>query len=761
MKKLVVKLPFLKKSTRIAEISKAKFSDRKDSKKIKETSKERTRKYRLNLKNNQRKLDILKQNKKIQNQAHKTKLKERRTLNTQFNKQYKEKQRQWQKNSRKRKKDKKEVGLNKDLESNQKIENRPVNVSDSGSSLRKRAQRTKKQLPQSPNAWASTLKHIIKNATPRRKGLLDWNINDENIDEVLNITKVGRPQKSVEKAKRSLAFAENTLPNAIWTKKSLYQYKRRTKKTQVKRITKPEAVRRQWESKIESFLETNSRVMPNKKDTLLINGERVAKRHLLCSKHEAFRKFVSEQPEFPRKFSTFSKMIPKNFKLLNLSRRQVCICTKDYNLEQKINSLNRLAILHESNTRLSVKQLSDLSVCSYDGKFPERKCVDRNCNNCGIESIINWYEPLLTASGPDQIVKYHQWETTTEHYKDKKGIQKKSTRWIQAEKKLPVEDVVKEISEGMKTFTGHMFRANYQQKVQNSIIEDMPHDQCVVVMDFSENMSLQSQDEIESAHWNIRQVTIHPIYIVRHSVDSTYDNPKLQKESLIVISDSLTHDSNAVQVFTYKLIAHLRNNPGPCPINVIHRFSDNCAAQYKNKVAFYNLTLLEETHDIRVMYHFTESGHGKGPSDGLGAAIKGRISRLILAGNVINNAYQVYLALQRNKSENIIQKIVYVPKRVIDQLKPDKPTMIKPLKGTQSFHCIRTFKKGSKLLLCSDLSCSCSVCIDSNQQGPCPLIQFRKDDILMDLTTGKRLLRADAESNDHECILLLHYIYIY
>ncbi|CAG2222935.1 unnamed protein product [Mytilus edulis] len=336
--------------------------------------------------------------------------------------------------------------------------------------------------------------------------------------------------------------------------------------------------------------------MPNKKDTLLINGERVAKRHLLCSKHEAFRKFVSEQPEFPRKFSTFSKMIPKNFKLLNLSRRQVCICTKDYNLQQKINSLNRLAILHESNTRLSVKQLSDLSVCSYDGKFLR--------------------ENVLI------VIATTVWETTTEHYKDKKGIQKKSTRWIQAEKKLPVEDVVKEISEGMKTFTGHMFRANYQQKVQNSIIEDMPHDHCVVVMDFSENMSLQSQDEIESVHWNIRQVTIHPIYIVRHSVDSTYDNPKLQKESLIVISDSLTHDSNAVQVFTYKLIAHLRNNPDPCPINVIHRFSDNCAAQYKNKVAFYNLTLLEETHDIRVVYHFTESGHGKGPSDGLGAAIK-------------------------------------------------------------------------------------------------------------------------------------------
>lgn len=330
------------------------------------------------------------------------------------------------------------------------------------------------------------------------------------------------------------------------------------------------------------------------------------------------------------------------------------------------------------------------------------------------------------------------------------------------EKKLPIEDVVKEISEGIKTFTGHIFRSDYQQRVQNSIIADLPIDHCLVVMDFSENLSLQPQDEIESAHWNVKQVTIHPIYIVRHSIDSTPDDPKIQKESLIVISDSLTHDSNAVQVFTQKLMAHLRNNPGPVPINVIHRFSDNCAAQYKNKVTFYHLSLLEETYDLRFLYHFTESGHGKGPSDGLGAAIKRKVDRLILAGNVINNAYEVYLALQRNKSEKIIQQIMYVPRRVIDKLKPEKPTQIKPLQGTQSFHCIRTLKKGSKMLICSELSCFCGVCIDSNQQGPCFFSKFRKDGVLMDLTTGKRLLRAEVESRpetiDQESILLLYYV---
>lgn len=102
-------------------------------------------------------------------------------------------------------------------------------------------------------------------------------------------------------------------------------------------------------------------------------------------------------------------MIPKNFKLLNLSHRQVCICTKDYNLEQKVISLNKLAITLEADTKISVRKLSDLSVCSYN-EFPERRCVDRNCSNCGIESIINWYEPLVTLSEHDQqVVKYYQY----------------------------------------------------------------------------------------------------------------------------------------------------------------------------------------------------------------------------------------------------------------------------------------------------------------------------------------------------------------
>jgi len=49
----------------------------------------------------------------------------------------------------------------------------------------------------------------------------------------------------------------------------------------------------------------NKILMPNKKDTILLNGKPVIKRHLLCSKRELYRKFKRENQGFSRKFTAF------------------------------------------------------------------------------------------------------------------------------------------------------------------------------------------------------------------------------------------------------------------------------------------------------------------------------------------------------------------------------------------------------------------------------------------------------------------------
>lgn len=123
------------------------------------------------------------------------------------------------------------------------------------------------------------------------------------------------------------------------------------------------------------------------------------------------------------------------------------------------------------------------------------------------------------------MVKYIQWENTKETYILKDGIKKKTARWIQNEKRNTVVNLVSDVANTLTNHSSHMFQANFQYKMESMMADDLPMDQCLVVMDFSENITLQSQDEIESAHWTQKQVTLHPIFIVRHAHDSTVEKP--------------------------------------------------------------------------------------------------------------------------------------------------------------------------------------------------------------------------------------------
>ena len=107
------------------------------------------------------------------------------------------------------------------------------------------------------------------------------------------------------------------------------------------------------------------------------------------------------------------------------------------------------------------------------------------------------------------------------------------------------------LAHNMKTYCAHLFRADYQHRVESQLMEvTLPIDHAAAVMDFSENITLQALDEIEAAHWAQTQVTLHPIYVVRHDEDSTVEQPKYIKESFVIVSNDLKHDADAVFAFT-------------------------------------------------------------------------------------------------------------------------------------------------------------------------------------------------------------------
>lgn len=108
-------------------------------------------------------------------------------------------------------------------------------------------------MPKQPEAWADTINHLIKNATPRRKLMLNmgpYNDKDETVLQSVGLKRVGRSTKQMQKIKKKLAFTDNL---NIWSsKKQQSQFKAR-KRNQVKRLSKTAQHRKIWNEKLEQF----------------------------------------------------------------------------------------------------------------------------------------------------------------------------------------------------------------------------------------------------------------------------------------------------------------------------------------------------------------------------------------------------------------------------------------------------------------------------------------------------------------------------
>ena len=74
----------------------------------------------------------------------------------------------------------------------------------------------------------------------------------------------------------------------------------------------------------------------------------------------------------------------------------------------------------------------------------------------------------------------------------------------------------------------------------------------VVHMDFAEDYSCRSQDEVQTAHFNMTQVTLHPVVIYFKHDDS------LQHKSIAFVSDEPRHDANFVFGVLTELIEFVR-----------------------------------------------------------------------------------------------------------------------------------------------------------------------------------------------------------
>jgi hypothetical protein len=71
-------------------------------------------------------------------------------------------------------------------------------------------------------------------------------------------------------------------------------------------------------------------------------------------------------------------------------------------------------------------------------------------------------------------------------------------------------------------------------------------------------------------------------------------------------------------------------------------YSDGAPSHFKNHSNIINLIRHKNDFNIEECWTFSASGHGKGPSDGIGAAVKSNANRSILTSDTFSSVEDIF-----------------------------------------------------------------------------------------------------------------------
>ena len=356
----------------------------------------------------------------------------------------------------------------------------------------------------------------------------------------------------------------------------------------------------------------------------------------------------------------------------------------------------------------------DVFTIDTGDKFNNLQCVDRKCSQCGTHKITTFLKPLLDVHQND-LSAWQKWGKS--HYK---GKPKKALLKLNG----TIADLVDELTTELQTFTAHLFTAKWQQVQFSQLIRSPPEKSFILVMDFSENYTCFSQNEVQSAHWSQNQVTLHPM-VAFYDCDSCEAPHSTVREAIHIISNDISHDAHSVCTFTKAATAFLLHNRG-LHVNREIQWSDGCGCQYKSRTPLMDISHAATDLNISaVERNYFGSRHGKNPCDGEGGVVKSAVTRAVKAedGMIIQDAESFHRFCQHrlakaSKNEdgscNHSRRVfILLDTNEINRNRPERVN-VKTLDGTRKLHSVVGL--GSDKVKVRRLSCYCAGC---EQSLPC------------------------------------------
>ncbi|KAK3762158.1 hypothetical protein RRG08_024963 [Elysia crispata] len=329
----------------------------------------------------------------------------------------------------------------------------------------------------------------------------------------------------------------------------------------------------------------------------------------------------------------------------------------------------------------------------------------------------------------EKICEWKRWEKTDISRKDL--VTKSGT----------LNELLDHLTSDLSLMAKHLKVAHWQRTQYQKLKESLPPNHCILTIDFAENYLCKYQQEVQSAHWSYRQVTVHPcVFFYRCPKQSCHH---IVTDYKVFLTDDLKHDAHVVKFILHKCLTYLASKK----IVAVQIFSDGCSSQYKSKLPFLHLQELQIMHpSLKICRHYFGSNHGKSLCDSSGGTVKNCASAAVKNGQAIIQSSKDmfefcndYLSISPpiNGCQHLVRSFVH-----FDAVKrPTNGCELKALKGTRDFHCIRPTGAGLDVRA---LSCFCSVCL-VNEEGVCENEEFVLGWSLMNVKEGPVELDVDAD----------------
>lgn len=179
------------------------------------------------------------------------------------------------------------------------------------------------------------------------------------------------------------------------------------------------------------------------------------------------------------------------------------------------------------------------------------------------------------------------------------------------------------------------------------------------------------------------------VYFRSEGIDRVQSDAKDKSvQCYVAVSDVLNH--NAVSVYT--IVKKLISEPKMLVPDIrIHYLTDSPTSQYRNKSIFRLISTHGEEFGVQARWNYLESGHGKGPCDGLGASVKRSADNAIKHGkDTMHNASYFFSYAQKTTEDGSKVKYIYYTQEDYDEAKStlDGKTPIQAVHGSFKIHYV-------------------------------------------------------------------------